>query len=96
MSRSVDFRARIAHDFSLLGDLGLDERGELLGRARLQIDALRDEALLHIALRDAPGRLSTTNACPRRCDSFSAIARDIRSVGPEGAKRTIQRTGLLG
>src|SRR5687768_8358228 len=44
----------------------------------------------------APARLSTTNCWPKRCMSFSATARDMRSVGPEGAKGTIQRTGRFG
>jgi hypothetical protein len=44
----------------------------------------------------APGRFSTTNCWPRRCDSHCAISRATISVEPPAAKPTMTRTGCVG
>ena len=44
----------------------------------------------------APGRLSTTTAWPRRCDSAGSMARTSTSPPPPAAQGMMMRMGLLG
>src|SRR4029453_10293534 len=47
IQKSIDLGARFLDHFRPLGNLAPDELGELLGRARNEVDPLRHEALLH-------------------------------------------------